>query len=232
MGRDRGNGASTKIVEGICMKMEKIFVAGHNGLVGRAICRALQRKKNTELVVKDRNELDLRDALSVQEFLKTEQPDSIIMAAAKVGGIQSNYNFPAQFIYDNLVIQTNLIHGSHIANVQKLLFLGSSCIYPKHTVQPIEETSLLSGALEQTNEPYAIAKIAGMKMCESYNREYNRDYRAIMPTNLFGSFDNFHAENSHVIPALLRRIHEAKVQNKKKCYNLGFGECKEGVSAC
>lgn len=208
------------------MRTEKIFVAGHKGLVGSSICRALRQRDNVRLVTKNREELDLTDAVLVKEFLNFEKPDTVIMAAAKVGGIQSNYNFPAQFIYDNLAIQTNLIHGSHLANVQKILFLGSSCIYPKYAAQPIIESALLTGPLEKTNEPYAIAKIAGIKMCDSYNKEYNRDYRSIMPTNLFGPFDNFHPENSHVIPGLMRRIHEAKIQNDSVVTIWGSGNAK------
>ena len=193
--------------------MKKIFVAGHKGMVGSAICRLLIEKSNIQLITKTRYELDLCDQKSVIECMKSEKPDEVIVAAAKVGGIHANNTYPADFIYQNLQIQTNIIHASHLANVQKLLFLGSSCIYPKSIEQPISEGALLQGTLEPTNEPYAIAKIAGIKMCESYNRQYERDYRSVMPTNLFGPGDNYHQENSHVIPAIIRRIHEAR-ENK------------------
>lgn len=208
------------------MRLKKVFVAGHNGLVGRALIRALKKQKDVQLIVRDRTELDLRNSVEVHAFLEEERPDQVIMAAAKVGGIQSNNNFPANFIHDNLIIQTNIIHGSHLANIQKLLFLGSSCIYPKYAKQPIEETALLSGKLEKTNEAYAIAKIAGLKMCQAYNKQYNRDYRSIMPTNLFGPFDNFHPENSHVIPGLIRRIHEANIHNESSVTIWGSGKVK------
>lgn len=193
--------------------MKKIFVAGHKGMVGSAICRLLIEESNVQLITKTRYELDLCDQKRVIECMKSEKPDEVIVAAAKVGGIHANNTYPADFIYQNLQIQTNIIHASHLANVQKLLFLGSSCIYPKSIEQPISEGALLQGTLEPTNEPYAIAKIAGIKMCESYNRQYERDYRSVMPTNLFGPGDNYHQENSHVIPAIIRRIHEAR-ENK------------------
>ena len=193
--------------------MKKIFVAGHRGMVGSAICRQLQKKSDVEIITRNRDELDLWDQRAVHEFIESEKPDDVILAAAKVGGIHANNTYPAEFIYQNLQIQSNVIHAAHINDVQKLLFLGSSCIYPRAVEQPMRENALLTGILEPTNEPYAIAKIAGIKMCESYNRQYGRDYRSVMPTNLYGPGDNYHPENSHVVPALIRRFHEAK-ENK------------------
>jgi len=206
--------------------MKRVFVAGHNGMVGSAICRSLQKDGRYEIISKDHSSLDLLDQYKVQKFLKAEKPDSVIFAAAKVGGIFANNTYPADFIYENLQIQNNIIHGSHEANIQELLFLGSSCIYPKLAPQPISEGFLLTGKLETTNEPYAVAKIAGIKMCESYNRQFNRDYRSVMPTNLYGPGDNFHIENSHVIPALIRRFHEAKISKKKDIIVWGSGRPK------
>jgi GDP-L-fucose synthase len=182
-------------------------------MVSSALCRKLAAGQNIELLTADRKELDLLDQHAVRDWFAEQQPDQVYLAAAKVGGIHANNAYPAEFIYENLTIEANIIHASHLNSVQKLLFLGSSCIYPKHAEQPMAENSLLTGALEPTNEPYAIAKIAGIKLCESYNRQYGRDYRSVMPTNLYGPFDNFHPENSHVIPALIRRFHEA-VQNQ------------------
>ena len=193
--------------------MRKVFVAGHRGMVGSAICRQLQSQSDAEIITRNRDELDLCDQRAVHEFMQLEKPDEVILAAAKVGGIHANNTYPAEFIYQNLQIQNNIIHAAHVNDVQKLLFLGSSCIYPRHVKQPMCEDALLAGILEPTNEPYAIAKIAGIKMCESYNRQYDRDYRSVMPTNLYGPGDNYHRENSHVVPALIRRFHEAK-QNK------------------
>ena len=193
--------------------MKKVFVAGHNGMVGSAIVRQLEKDKDIELVLRSRSELDLMDQQAVQSFFNTEKFDQIYLAAAKVGGIVANNTYPAEFIYQNLMIECHIIHAAHSTNVQKLLFLGSSCIYPKAAEQPMTEATLLTGILEPTNEPYAVAKIAGIKMCESYNRQYERDYRSVMPTNLYGENDNFHPENSHVIPALMRRFHEATVDN-------------------
>lgn len=190
----------------------KIFVAGHNGMVGSAIMRQLQESDAAPIITRDRSELDLLNQADVQRFFEQNPIDEVYLAAAKVGGIHANDTYPADFIYENLTITTNIIQAAHKANVQKLLFLGSSCIYPKHAEQPMREEALLTGPLEPTNAPYAIAKIAGIQMCESFNRQYGRDYRAVMPTNLYGPFDNFHPENSHVIPALLQRFHEA-VQN-------------------
>ncbi|MDB9872202.1 GDP-L-fucose synthase [Alphaproteobacteria bacterium] len=203
--------------------MKKIFVAGHNGMVGSAICRLLESRENLKIITRTRSELDLCNQESVKNFMNLERPDEVIIAAAKVGGIHANNAYPADFIYENLQIQTNIIHMAHINNVQKLLFLGSSCIYPKLAKQPMKEDALLTGTLEPTNEPYAIAKISGIKLCESYNRQYGRDYRSVMPTNLYGPGDNYHSENSHVVPALIKRFHEAKTNGQKKVIVWGTG---------
>ena len=193
---------------------DKIYIAGHNGMVGSAIVKKLREKGFINIVTQSSSELDLTNQQEVHNFLQNEKPDYVVIAAAKVGGIYANDSYPAEFIYQNLMIEANLIHGSYLAGVNNLLFLGSSCIYPKESLQPIKEEYLLSGHLESTNEPYAIAKITGIKLCESYNRQYGTDYRSIMPTNLYGPNDNFHPKNSHVIPALIRKFHEAKVKNK------------------
>ena len=190
---------------------QKIYIAGHQGMVGSALVRKLEKHSDVELVLRSRAELDLCDQAAVRAFFAEEQIDQVYLAAAKVGGIQANNNLPAEFIYQNLMIEANIIDATYRAGVQKLLFLGSSCIYPKLAAQPMAESALLTGPLEPTNEPYAIAKIAGIKLCESYNRQYGTDYRSVMPTNLYGSNDNFHPQNSHVIPALMRRFHEAKL---------------------
>ena len=192
---------------------KRVFVAGHQGMVGSAIVRALEKARDAEIITRTRSELDLLDQAAVFRFFNQNAVDEVYLAAAKVGGIWANNTYPAEFIYQNLIIEANIIHGAFQAGVRKLLFLGSSCIYPKLAEQPIAESSLLQGALEPTNEPYAIAKIAGIKLCESYNRQYGTDYRSVMPTNLYGINDNFHPENSHVVPALLRRFHEAKMQD-------------------
>ena len=192
------------------MAKQRIFVAGHKGMVGSALVRQLENNANIELITRSRAELNLLDQAAVQAFFKQENIEQVYLAAAKVGGIHANNTYPAEFIYENLMIEANIIHSAHMAGVQKLLFLGSSCIYPKMAEQPMKEDALLTGTLEPTNEPYAIAKIAGIKLCESYNRQYGRDYRSAMPTNLYGQNDNFHPENSHVIPAMMRRFHEAK----------------------
>ena len=203
--------------------MKKIFVAGHRGMVGSAICRQLQKQSDVEIITRTRDELDLCDQSAVHAFMQSEKPDEVILAAAKVGGIHANNTYPAEFIYQNLQIQNNVIHAAHINDVQKLLFLGSSCIYPRAVEQPMREEALLTGVLEPTNEPYAIAKIAGIKMCESYNRQYGRDYRSVMPTNLYGPGDNYHPENSHVVPALIRRFHEAKLNSLAEVVVWGTG---------
>ena len=195
-------------------------------MVGSAIVRCLQRRVGIELITATRAELDLTNQAAVQAFIQQTRPDQIYLAAAKVGGIHANNIYPAEFIYENLQVQCNLIHAAHLCNVQQLLFLGSSCIYPKLAPQPMPEEALLSGALEPTNEPYAIAKIAGIKLCESYNRQYGRDYRSVMPTNLYGPGDNFHPDNSHVIPALMRRIHEAARQRLPEVAIWGSGSPK------
>jgi len=195
-------------------KTSKIYVAGHRGMVGSAILRKLSADGFDNIVFRTRTELDLTNQGAVNDFFDKERPDQVYLAAAKVGGIYANNTYPAHFIYENLMIQNNIIHAAWRHNVHKLLFLGSSCIYPKLVDQPMRESALLTGALEPTNEPYAIAKIAGIKLCESYNRQYGVDYRSVMPTNLYGPGDNYHHENSHVIPALIRRFHEAKVSNK------------------
>ncbi|HBU8808558.1 TPA: GDP-L-fucose synthase [Citrobacter freundii] len=205
------------------MKTQRIFVAGHRGMVGSAIVRQLSQRNNVELVLRTRDQLNLLDASAVQAFFAAEGIDQVYLAAAKVGGIAANNTYPADFIYENMMIESNIIHAAHLHNVNKLLFLGSSCIYPKQATQPIAESELLQGTLEPTNEPYAIAKIAGIKLCESYNRQYGRDYRSVMPTNLYGPHDNFHPSNSHVIPALLRRFHEARGQNAPDVVVWGSG---------
>ena len=202
---------------------KRIFVAGHNGMVGSAICRQLEKLNDVELVTRSRKELDLSNQNAVMSFFQEESIDQVYLAAAKVGGIVANNTYPADFIYENLMIQCNIINSAHLANIQQLLFLGSSCIYPKLAEQPMKESALLTGTLEETNEPYAIAKIAGIKLCESYNRQHGRDYRSVMPTNLYGAHDNFHSENSHVIPALLRRFHEAKLNHDKEVIAWGSG---------
>jgi GDP-L-fucose synthase len=203
---------------------DMIYVAGHNGMVGSAIVRCLQALGYANILTQSHTELDLLDQKAVQEFFAKNHIDQVYLAAAKVGGIHANNTYPAQFIYENLMIEANIIHASHINEVQKLLFLGSSCVYPKAVEQPMKEDALLTSTLEPTNEPYAVAKIAGIKLCESYNRQYGRDYRSVMPTNLYGAHDNFHPENSHVIPALMRRIHEAKEMNTPEVVVWGSGK--------
>jgi len=192
-------------------------------MVGSAIFRQLQKQSDVEVITRARDDLDLCNQAEVHSFMKSEKPDEVILAAAKVGGIHANNTYSGEFIYQNLQIQNNVIHAAHINDVQKLLFLGSSCIYPCAVEQPMKEDALLTGVLEPTNEPYAIAKIAGIKMCESYNRQYGRDYRSVMPTNLYGPGDNYHPENSHVVPALIRRFHEAKENNLEEVVVWGSG---------
>lgn len=203
--------------------MPKIYVAGHRGMVGSAICRELAKDQSNQIVTADRSALDLTNQSDVRDFMAVNQVDQVYLAAAKVGGIHANNTYPAEFIYENLMIQSNVIHSAYTAGVKKLLFLGSSCIYPRLAEQPINEAALLSGYLEPTNEPYAVAKIAGIKMCESYNRQYGTDYRSVMPTNLYGPYDNYHPENSHVIPGLIRRFHEAKLNKDPTVTAWGTG---------
>jgi len=211
-------------------KSNKIYVAGHRGMVGSAIIRELKDQGFENIITRTHSELDLTNQQQVQEFFSQEKPDQVYLAAAKVGGIFANDTYPADFIYQNLMIEANVIHSAFKSNIKKLLFLGSSCIYPKLADQPMKEDALLSGYLEPTNEPYAIAKIAGIKLCESYNRQYGEshgiDYRSVMPTNLYGPGDNYHPENSHVIPALIRRFHNAKINNEEKVIVWGSGNPK------
>lgn len=203
--------------------MSKVFLAGHRGMVGGAIMRRLAFNGVSEVVTRTHQDLDLTDQVAVRAFMQTERPDVVILAAAKVGGIHANNTYPANFIYENLMMECNVIHQAFEAGVTRLLQLGSSCIYPKAVPQPMAEDALLTGTLEPTNEPYAIAKIAGIKLCESYNRQHGTDYRSVMPTNLYGPGDNFHPENSHVLPALIRRFHEAVETNQESVTIWGTG---------
>ncbi len=207
-------------------KNTKIYIAGHLGLVGSALVRQLQARGYNNLIVRTKEKLDLADQKDVADFFIQEKPEYVIIAAAKVGGIMANNTYPAQFIYENLQIQNNIIHNSYLNGVKKLLFLGSSCIYPRECPQPMKEKYLLAGSLEPTNEPYAIAKIAGIKMCQSYNRQYGTNFIAVMPTNLYGINDNFDPINSHVLPALIRRFHEAKINNASEVVVWGTGEVR------
>ena len=202
---------------------DKVYIAGHRGLVGSAIVRQLKARGFTNLLMRTHKELDLTNQLQVQAFFQQEKPDYVILAAAKVGGIHANNTYPADFIYQNIMIEANIINSAHKNKVKRLLFLGSTCIYPKGVEQPMREDALLTGVLEPTNEPYALAKIAGIKLCESYNRQHGTDFRSVMPTNLYGINDNFHPENSHVIPGLMRRFHEAKVNNDAEVMVWGSG---------
>jgi len=202
---------------------DKVFISGHNGLVGSSITRELRERGFENLLTRSHKELDLTNQALVLKFFKTEKPDYVVLAAGKVGGINANHTYPADFIYDNIIIQANIINAAYKYKVKKLLFLGSTCVYPKLAEQPIKEDALLTGALEPTNEPYAIAKISGIKLCESYNVQHSTDFRSVMPTNLYGINDNFHPENSHVIPALMRRFHEAKVNNSPEVTIWGDG---------
>jgi len=207
--------------------MHRYYVAGHRGMVGSAIVRLLEARKASgealEIVTRTHAELDLKDQAAVAAFFAAEKPDVVILAAAKVGGIHANNTYPAEFLYDNLMMECNVIHQAYANGVNRLLFLGSSCIYPRMAPQPMREDALLTGTLEPTNEPYAIAKIAGIKLCESYNRQYGTDYRSVMPTNLYGPGDNYHPENSHVVPALIRRFHEAKLAKAPEVVIWGSG---------
>jgi len=216
-----------------------IYIAGHRGMVGSAVARALSRRGFSNILTATREKLDLTDQMDVFDFLQSHKPDAVIIAAAKVGGIYANSTYPAEFIYENLALQANLIEGSYRAGVKKLCFLGSSCIYPKEAHQPMHESALLTGPLEETNEAYAIAKIAGLKMCEYYRKQYGVTFHSAMPTNLYGTGDNYHPENSHVLPALIRRFHEAKVNNAESVVIWGTGnplreflhadDCAEGI---
>jgi GDP-L-fucose synthase len=208
----------------VSQEQPRIFVAGHRGLVGSAIIRVLNGQGLTNIVTRTHAELELTDQAQVRDFFQTEKIDQVYLAAAKVGGIHANNTYPAEFIYDNMMVQANVIHEAWRNGVQKLLFLGSSCIYPRMAEQPIREEYLMNGILEPTNEPYAMAKIAGIKLCESYNRQYGTDYRSVMPTNLYGPGDNYHPENSHVIPALIRRFHEAKLAEAPQVVIWGSGK--------
>jgi GDP-L-fucose synthase len=205
------------------MPTDRIFVAGHRGMVGSAIIRKLSENGRSDIVTRSRNELDLLQQAEVRRFFESERIDQVYLAAAKVGGILANNNYPAEFIYQNLMVEANIIHEAWQAGVKRLLFLGSSCIYPRMAPQPMAENALMTGVLEPTNEPYAIAKIAGIKLCESYNRQYGTDYRSVMPTNLYGPGDNYHPENSHVIPGLIRRFHEAKQNSAPEVLIWGTG---------
>lgn len=214
----------------VVVKEKKVYVAGHRGMVGGAIVRRLRAVGEENIVTRSHAQLDLTDQRAVGQFFAQERPTQVYLAAAKVGGIHANNTFPAEFIYENLMVQANVVHAAHVNGVTKLLFLGSSCIYPRLAQQPMAEDALLTGTLEPTNEPYAVAKIAGIKLCESYNRQYGvshgTDYRSVMPTNLYGIGDNYHAENSHVLPALIRRIHEAKAQSADSVTIWGTGTPK------
>ncbi len=205
-------------------RSDKIYIAGHKGLVGSAIVRNLEAQGFTNLLMRTHQELDLTDQIQVNDFFKKEKPSFVILAAGKVGGIHANNTYPAEFIYQNIMVEANVIHSAYKSQVNRLLFLGSTCIYPKAVKQPMREDALLTNVLEPTNEPYALAKIAGIKLCESYNRQYGTDFRSVMPTNLYGIHDNFHPDNSHVIPGLLRKFHEAKVNNTPEVLVWGTGK--------
>ena len=210
----------------------RIYVAGHRGLVGSAIVRRLMAGGYSNLITRTHAELDLTDQAAVEKFFKTEMPEYVFLAAAKVGGIHANNTYPAEFIYNNLAIETNIIHSAYLTAVTKLLFLGSSCIYPKHAPQPMNEEYLLTGPLEPTNEPYALAKIAGIKMCAAYNRQYSTDFLSVMPTNLYGLGDNYDLQNSHVLPALIRKMHEAKLRGDQEVTVWGTGTPRREFLYC
>ncbi len=211
-------------------KNSKIFVAGHNGMLGSSLIRLLKKKKYKNLIVVDKNKLDLRDQSKVFKFLKFYKPDAVINCAARVGGIKANYFRSGEFIYDNLSIQNNLVHGSYINGIKKFIFMGSSCIYPKYAKQPLKEKYLLEGPLEKTNESYAISKIAGLKLCESYNRQYNTNYLCIMPSNMFGPNDNYDLQNSHFFPAIIRKLVSAKKKKSKSISFWGTGKAKRELT--
>jgi len=210
------------------MRLKRIYIAGHRGMVGSSIVRALTNQAGVKLITRSHTELDLTCQSAVNAFFDEERPDQVYLAAAKVGGICANNTYPAQFIYENMMIEANIINAAHVYGVQKLLFLGSSCIYPKLAQQPLRENALLTGTLEATNEPYAIAKIAGIKLCESYNRQYGRDYRSVMPTNLYGPGDNYHLVNSHVLPAMIRKFHLAKLAQAGELDGIKADEARYG----
>jgi GDP-L-fucose synthase len=214
------------------MRFRSVFVAGHRGLVGSAVVRHLEQKSGVQLLTRTRKELDLRDRAAVEKFLKDAKPEVVVIAAAKVGGIQANYQYPVEFLLENLEIQNSLIAGSFLAGVKKVLFLGSSCIYPRLAHQPISEDSLLTGPLEKTNEPYALAKIAGVKLCQSYARQYGANFVSAMPTNIYGQNDNFDLQNSHVLAALLRKAHEAKVSGQPSIVVWGTGTPRREFLHC
>lgn len=206
------------------LQLKTFFIAGHRGMVGAAIIRQLQEIGVKDIITRTHAELDLCDQRAVRDFMQTEKPDYVVLAAARVGGIHANNEYPAEFIYQNMMIEANVIHEAYSAGVNNLLFLGSSCIYPKFAQQPMQESELLTGTLENTNEPYAVAKIAGIKLCESYNRQYGTDYRSVMPTNLYGPGDNYHGMNSHVVPAMIKRFHEARLNNADSVEVWGTGK--------
>lgn len=207
-------------------KNSKIYIAGHKGLVGSAITRLLEKQGYKNLILKTRQELDLLNQQAVADFFKKEKPEYVFLAAAKVGGIMANSNQPADFIYENLIVQANVIHNARLNKVKKLLFLGSSCIYPKLSPQPIKEEYLLAGPLEETNKPYSLSKIAGIIMCQAYNKQYGANFISVMPTNIYGSNDNFDLQNAHALPALIRKFHEAKLKNEKEVIVWGTGKAK------
>ena len=213
-------------------KNNKIFIAGHKGMVGSALVKFLKKKNYNKIITINKKKLNLLNQQQTEKFLKKKKPDCVIIAAARVGGILANNNYKANFIYENLMIQTNLIHSAYLAGVKNLIFLGSSCIYPKFSRQPISENQLLNGKLEETNDAYAIAKIAGIKMCEAYNRQYKLNYLCLMPTNLYGPNDNYNLSTSHFFPALIKKVYEAKNKKKKIYFNMGKWKIKKRINVC